>query len=259
MLDCWAGDGPLTWDPWTAVPVPSAQAPFAFVDDFTRWVPRQEGRHPLHGKPPTVGCPQHTPDSHPTAGACVLPWMGLVVLLREAAPCTQHCPAQLQGAVPLFSSPPAPLVGEGVKRDPSGCRRVRDRARQSGRGKSQELSESREGRQRERQPLAWLPFAPAHHLLHFPLPGKSSLLTLSLPPTPPPTPCTKINREAERRAGGAADLAGLVCSSMASTALSTELSSDWVWFAVSFSRKRVTNWSTLLPLSYTCQGRQRAR
>ena len=47
-------------------------------------------------------------------------------------------------------------------------------------------------------------------------------------------------------------LEGLVCSSMASTALSTELSSDWVWLAVSFSRKRVTNWSTLLPLSYTC-------
>lgn len=77
-------------------------------------------------------------------------------------------------------------------------------------------------------------------------------------PLPLP-PCTKINRAAERRAGGVTDLAGLVCSSMASTALSTELSSDWVWFAVSFSRKRVTNWSTLLPLSYTCQDRQGTR
>lgn len=61
-----------------------------------------------------------------------------------------------------------------------------------------------------------------------------------------------------QRGEAVADLEGLVCSSMASTALSTELSSDWVWLAVSFSRKRVTNWSTLLPLSYTCVQEQRS-
>lgn len=50
----------------------------------------------------------------------------------------------------------------------------------------------------------------------------------------------------------------LVCSSIASTALSTELSSDWIWLAVSFRRNRVTNWSTLLPPSYTCGGKEGA-
>lgn len=79
----------------------------------------------------------------------------------------------------------------------------------------------------------------------FPSPHKSIIL-----PFRPPAP---------EEGRSAADLEGLVCSSMASTALSTELSRDWVWFAVSFSRKRVTNWSTLLPLSYTCRGTRGAR
>lgn len=65
----------------------------------------------------------------------------------------------------------------------------------------------------------------------------------------PSTPRSGVSPEADGEEEGSEDLAGLVCSSMASTALSTELSSDWVWLAVSFSRKRVTNWSTLLPLS----------
>lgn len=49
------------------------------------------------------------------------------------------------------------------------------------------------------------------------------------------------------------------CSSMASTALSTEFSRDWIWLADSFNRKRVTNCSTLVPRSYTCSewGRKR--
>lgn len=44
---------------------------------------------------------------------------------------------------------------------------------------------------------------------------------------------------------------------MASTALSTELSRDWIWLADSFSRKRVTNCSTLVPRSYTWNERDR--
>lgn len=49
------------------------------------------------------------------------------------------------------------------------------------------------------------------------------------------------------------------CSSMASTALSTEFSRDWIWLADSFNRNRVTNCSTLVPRSYTCSewGRKR--
>lgn len=114
-----------------------------------------------------AGCPQHTPSTF------FFPRMGPVALLGEAAPCTQHHPAQPCGCFPSVCIPPAPLAGRVAKQDPLGCRSVRDRAGQSTAGTPRDLSGSREGRQRERQPLAQLPFAPAHLLLHFPSPCKT--------------------------------------------------------------------------------------
>ena len=46
----------------------------------------------------------------------------------------------------------------------------------------------------------------------------------------------------------------LCWSSMASTALSTELRRDWIWLADSFNKKRATNCWTLVPRSYTWGG-----
>lgn len=105
---CWDGDGPLRWDVRTVVPVPCAQAPFASVDDFTHWVPWQEGQHPQHGKLPPSGCPQHTSD---TATLLLVPvlcpgwdrW-----LCSEKQPCA---PSLAPGCCPLFASPPCTCGG----------------------------------------------------------------------------------------------------------------------------------------------------
>ena len=75
--------------------------------------------------------------------------------------------------------------------------------------------------------------------------------------TQPPGTCRPATwLAAQLMPGPSAHRIWLVCSSMASTALSTELSRDWIWLAVSFRRKRVTNRSTWLPPSYTCGGRE---
>lgn len=89
-------------------------------------------------------------------------------MLRGAAPGTQHCPAR---CCPCFASPHAALVNG----DPADCRTGRDRAGGS-RGENLQSSGSREGRQREKQPLAQLPLAPLQSLPRFPHPANILLL-----------------------------------------------------------------------------------